>query len=148
MKRFFKRLSHWFDDRAGISVLLKPLIDHPVPPRGLWTYVFGSATLFMFTVQVVTGVALSLLYQPSSTTAYHSLEFITYQAKFGNVTTYENGGKQYVAVLSGVGGWAGIGLAAGLTDPTAGLGAVGGYAALSNYTALGGTLTVFSLPAN
>ena len=33
-----------------------------------------------------------------------------------------------------------------LTDPTAGLGAVGGYAALSNYTALGGTLTVFSLP--
>ena len=49
------------------------------------------------------------------------------------------GGKQYVAVLSGVGGWAGIGLAAGLTDPTAGLGAVGGYAALSNYTALGGS---------
>ena len=76
-------------------------------------------------------------------------------------------------MLSGVGGWAGIGLAAGLTAPenaaawqgaagraaagralesadrnvdTAGLGAVGGYAALSNYTALGGTLTVFSLP--
>src|SRR6185437_553271 len=85
MKRFFKRLWHWFDDRAGISVLLKPLIDHPVPPRGLWTYVFGSATLFMFVLQVVTGVALSLLYQPSSSTAYHSLEFITYQAKFGNV---------------------------------------------------------------
>ena len=62
------------------------------------------------------------------------------------IDTYEQGGKQYVAVLSGVGGWAGIGLAAGLTDPTAGLGAVGGYAALSNYTALGGTLTVFSLP--
>jgi hypothetical protein len=35
-----------------------------------------------------------------------------------------------------------------LTDPTAGLGAVGGYAALSNYTALGGTLTVFALPSN
>ena len=76
-------------------------------------------------------------------------------------------------MLSGVGGWAGIGLAAGLMTPegaaawqgaagraaagralesdqknvdTAGLGAVGGYAALSNYTALGGTLTVFALP--
>ena len=36
--------------------------------------------------------------------------------------TYEHGGKQYVAVLSGVGGWAGIGLAAGLTDPTRRLG--------------------------
>ena len=51
-----------------------------------------------------------------------------------------------LAVLSGVGGWAGIGLAAGLTNPTDGLGAVGGYAALTNYTALGGTLTVFALP--
>ncbi|WFU43386.1 methanol/ethanol family PQQ-dependent dehydrogenase [Bradyrhizobium sp. CB82] len=73
-------------------------------------------------------------------------KFKTPSGIIGNVTTYENGGKQYIAVLSGVGGWAGIGLAAGLTDPTAGLGAVGGYAALGNYTALGGTLTVFSLP--
>ncbi|WP_257170673.1 lanthanide-dependent methanol dehydrogenase XoxF5 [Bradyrhizobium sp. SRS-191] len=73
-------------------------------------------------------------------------KFKTPSGIIGNVTTYEAGGKQYVAVLSGVGGWAGIGLAAGLTDPTAGLGAVGGYAALSNYTALGGALTVFSLP--
>ncbi|NOJ39230.1 lanthanide-dependent methanol dehydrogenase XoxF5 [Bradyrhizobium australiense] len=73
-------------------------------------------------------------------------KFKTPSGIIGNVTTYEHGGKQYVAVLSGVGGWAGIGLAAGLTDPTAGLGAVGGYAALSNYTALGGTLTVFALP--
>ena len=64
----------------------------------------------------------------------------------GNVMTYEHKGRQYVAVLSGVGGWAGIGLAAGLTDPHAGLGAVGGYAQLSNYTSLGGALTVFALP--
>ena len=72
--------------------------------------------------------------------------FKTPSGIIGNVTTYEHNGRQFVAVLSGVGGWAGIGLAAGLTDPTAGLGAVGGYAALSNYTALGGTLTVFALP--
>jgi PQQ-dependent dehydrogenase (methanol/ethanol family) len=74
--------------------------------------------------------------------------FKTPSGIIGNVMTYEHGGRQYVAVLSGVGGWAGIGLAAGLTDPHAGLGAVGGYAALSNYTALGGTLTVFALPKN
>src|SRR5258708_2717724 len=73
-------------------------------------------------------------------------KFKTPSGIIGNVTTYEQGGRQYIAVLSGVGGWAGIGLAAGLTDPTAGLGAVGGYAALSNYTALGGALTVFALP--
>ena len=72
--------------------------------------------------------------------------FKTPSGIIGNVMTYEQGGKQYIGVLSGVGGWAGIGLAAGLTNPTEGLGAVGGYAALSEYTALGGQLTVFELP--
>ena len=62
------------------------------------------------------------------------------------MNTWAHNGKQYIGVLSGVGGWAGIGLAAGLTDPTAGLGAVGAYAALSNFTQLGGVLTVFHLP--
>ena len=85
MKNFFRRIWRWLDDRIGIIDLLRPLIDHPVPPRGLWMYVFGSATLFMFILQVVTGVALSLLYQPSSDNAYQSLQFITYQAKFGNI---------------------------------------------------------------
>ncbi|WP_438646669.1 lanthanide-dependent methanol dehydrogenase XoxF5 [Salinarimonas soli] len=73
-------------------------------------------------------------------------KFKTPSGIIGNVMTYTHKGKQYVAVLSGVGGWAGIGLAAGLTDPSAGLGAVGGYSALSSYTALGGQLTVFTLP--
>lgn len=73
-------------------------------------------------------------------------KFKTPSGIIGNVTTYTHDGKQYIAILSGVGGWAGIGLAAGLTEPTAGLGAVGGYAALQNYTALGGQLTVFALP--
>ncbi len=73
-------------------------------------------------------------------------KFKTPSGIIGNVMTYSHGGKQYVAVLSGVGGWAGIGLAAGLTNPTDGLGAVGGYAALSDYTALGGAMTVFALP--
>ena len=73
-------------------------------------------------------------------------KFKTPSGIIGNVMTYTHKGKQYVGILSGVGGWAGIGLAAGLTDPNAGLGAVGGYAGLTSYTALGGQLTVFSLP--
>jgi len=64
----------------------------------------------------------------------------------GNVFTYEYGGKQYVGVYSGIGGWAGIGMAAGLTESTAGLGAVGGYKDLARFTTLGGTLFVFALP--
>ena len=54
-------------------------------------------------------------------------------------------GKQYVAVLTGVGGWAAIGLAEGLTKGSEGLGAVGLTASLADYTNLGGTLVVFSL---
>lgn len=73
-------------------------------------------------------------------------KFKTPSGIIGNVMTYEHGGKQYIGVLSGVGGWAGIGLAAGLTNPNEGLGAVGGYASLSQYTELGGQLTVFELP--
>ncbi len=75
-------------------------------------------------------------------------KFKTPSGIIGNVMTYEHNGKQYVAVYSGIGGWAGIGLAAGLTDPQAGLGAVGGYAGLRQYTNLGGQLTVFALPSN
>ncbi len=85
MKKFFKKIWAWIDDRTGITELITPLLKHPAPPRALWSYVFGSATLFVFMLQVVTGVALSLLYQPSSNNAYQSLEFITNQAKFGNV---------------------------------------------------------------
>jgi PQQ-dependent dehydrogenase (methanol/ethanol family) len=73
-------------------------------------------------------------------------KFKTPSGIIGNVNTYMHKGKQYIAVLSGVGGWAGIGLAAGLTEDTAGLGAVGAYKALQNYTQLGGVLTVFALP--
>ncbi len=72
-------------------------------------------------------------------------KFKTPSGIIGNVTTYTHNGKQYIAVLSGVGGWAGIGMAAGLGNDTDGLGAVGAYKQLSNYTQLGGVMTVFGL---
>ena len=74
-------------------------------------------------------------------------KFKTPSGIIGNVFTYEYEGRQYVGVYSGIGGWAGIGMAAGLTDPTAGLGAVGGYKDLAKYTTLGGSLFVFVLPS-
>jgi lanthanide-dependent methanol dehydrogenase len=73
-------------------------------------------------------------------------KFKTPSGIIGNVTTWEYKGKQYVGVLSGIGGWAGIGMAAGLEKDTDGLGAVGGYKDLAKYTELGGVLTVFALP--
>lgn len=73
-------------------------------------------------------------------------KFKTPSGIIGNVTTWQYAGKQYIGILSGIGGWAGIGLAAGLEKDTDGLGAVGGYKELNKYTELGGTLMVFSLP--
>jgi len=71
--------------------------------------------------------------------------FKTPSGIIGNVFTYEYAGKQYVGVYSGIGGWAGIGMAAGLDKDNDGLGAVGGYRELNQYTQLGGSLTVFAL---
>ena len=72
--------------------------------------------------------------------------FKTPSGIIGNVNTWTHGGKQYLGILSGVGGWAGIGMAAGLEGDTDGLGAVGAYKGLSRHTQLGGVLTVFALP--
>lgn len=65
----------------------------------------------------------------------------------GNAFTYGNKGKQYVGVLSGIGGWAGVAMNLGLTNDTDALGAAGGYKELTKYNAApgGGALTVFSL---
>ena len=76
-------------------------------------------------------------------------KFKTPSGIIGNPMTYVGpDGKQYVAVLSGVGGWSGIGVAAemGLEDPTAGLGAIGAFKDLASFSNQGGVLTVFSLP--
>ena len=75
-------------------------------------------------------------------------KFKTPSGIIGNVNTWGYNGKQYIGVLSGIGGWAGIGMAAGLEKDTDGLGAVGGYKELAQYTELGGTMTVFALPAS
>ncbi len=72
--------------------------------------------------------------------------FKTPSGIIGNVNTWTHKGKQYVGVLSGIGGWAGIGMAAGLEGDTEGLGAVGAYKGLSSHTRLGGVMTVFALP--
>lgn len=124
-----------WDARAGKIVWSLP------EPFSVWSGALATAGNVVFY-----GTLEGYLKAVDATTGKELYKFKTPSGIIGNVMTYEHAGKQYVAVLSGVGGWAGIGLAAGLTDPHAGLGAVGGYAALNDYTALGGTLTVFSLP--
>lgn len=78
-----KRVWAWIDDRTGLGGLLGPVLKHRVPANSRWAYVFGSATLFAFTLQVVTGMCLALAYVPAAGNAYESLQYITHEAVLG-----------------------------------------------------------------
>ena len=78
-----QRFLAWLDDRSGLITSTRRALEHPVPARTGWWYVFGSATLIAFILQVATGIALSSAYVPSSGQAYDSLKFISEQAMLG-----------------------------------------------------------------
>jgi len=106
-----------------------------------------SGTLVTATDLVFYGTLEGYMKALDAKTGKELWRFKTPSGIIGNPITYIGpDGKQYVAILSGVGGWAGIGLAAGLEGDSEGLGAVGAYKKLAEYTTLGGVLTVFSLP--
>jgi ubiquinol-cytochrome c reductase cytochrome b subunit len=84
IKRIFHRVWDWVDDRTGLLEMIGKTAKHLVPPDAKWWYVFGSATLCAFMVQVVTGIALAFSYIPSATEAYSTLHFISEQAPFGH----------------------------------------------------------------
>lgn len=83
IKRSLRAIGSLLDDRLGVSEILKPILNHPVPRGARWAYVFGSATLCAFVVQVMTGVTLAFSYIASSSQAYQTLVFITNDAPFG-----------------------------------------------------------------
>lgn len=82
-----RAILRWFGERLELEDSVLAVLRHPVPaalerPIGWW-YVFGSATLAVFVVQVVTGVGLAMTYVPAPNSAYDSLEFITRDATLG-----------------------------------------------------------------
>lgn len=81
-----RRAWNWFDDLTGMSAMVRPLLFHPVPRarKAAWLYVLGSATLIVFLVQIVTGIALSSAYVASSGQAYSTLLFIS-ASRFGSI---------------------------------------------------------------
>ena len=79
-----RKLWQWFDDRTGASAVWKATAGHLVPPNTGWWYVFGSATLIAFIIQVATGMALATIYVPSTADAYHTLQFIGHGATLGH----------------------------------------------------------------
>ena len=66
----------WVDQRTGASGFLTGMLYRKVPKGTNWYYTLGSATLFAFIVQAVTGVFLAMFYTPSATQAYASISHI------------------------------------------------------------------------
>jgi ubiquinol-cytochrome c reductase cytochrome b subunit len=85
MVRPLVRLAFWLEDRTGLWKTFGPMLEHPVPRKAGWMYVFGSATLMAFIIQVVTGIALATIYVPSTSQAYGTLQYISNGAPFGRI---------------------------------------------------------------
>jgi ubiquinol-cytochrome c reductase cytochrome b subunit len=74
----------WFDQRTGFDGLLRESLDEPIPGGARFAYVFGSALLFIFISQVITGVFLALYYVPSADHAHTTVAYITKEVTSGS----------------------------------------------------------------
>src|SRR6266508_1027279 len=82
--RLIGKVGRWFDDRLQLGKPLAAAMAHPVPHRtASWAYVFGSASLTVLALQVVTGILLALLYVPSAGEAWNSLQALNHQVSAG-----------------------------------------------------------------
>ncbi len=74
----------WFDERIGLEEIekLAKKKEVPVHHHTFWYY-FGGMTLFLFMIQVTTGILLLLYYRPSAGEAYESIQFLMTEVQFG-----------------------------------------------------------------
>jgi ubiquinol-cytochrome c reductase cytochrome b subunit len=87
MIRWLRAVGTWFDARLRLRTTLVPMMEHPIPqasagPMGWW-YIFGSASLTLLIVQILTGIGLALVYVPSADKAYDSLLYLDYDESLG-----------------------------------------------------------------
>src|SRR5258705_1186469 len=78
------QIGQWFDQRLQLAAPIRDAAEHPVPRNtASWFYVFGSAALTVFLVQVVTGILLALIYVPSAGDAWSSLQALNHNVTLG-----------------------------------------------------------------
>ncbi len=76
------RVVSWLDERLGLISIYSLVFDRKVPKVNWW-FTLGSASLFLFIVQGVTGVFLSVYYVPDPSKAYDSIQYIMTGVTFG-----------------------------------------------------------------
>jgi quinol-cytochrome oxidoreductase complex cytochrome b subunit len=72
----------WLDERLGLTTIYNLVLDRKVPKVNWW-FTLGSATLFLFGMQVVTGIFLTVYYVPTPDHAYDSIQYIMNGVAFG-----------------------------------------------------------------
>ena len=78
------KIAVWLDDRLHLTALYSSTAGHEVPKSaGSWFYVFGSATLLCFIIQVITGACLAFVYIPSTNEAWTSLQYLNHDQFWG-----------------------------------------------------------------
>ena len=82
--RLIEQIGEWFDRRLQVAAPVREIAEHAVPREtASWWYVFGSAALTVFVLQVVTGIMLAIVYVPSASEAWNSLQHLNHDVTLG-----------------------------------------------------------------
>jgi ubiquinol-cytochrome c reductase cytochrome b subunit len=82
--RIIEKLGQWLDHRLQLAAPIRETAEHPVPRNtASWWYVFGSAALVIFLLQLATGTLLALVYVPSAAEAWSSLQALNHDVALG-----------------------------------------------------------------
>jgi len=82
--RLIRQIGEWFDERLQLAATLRETVEHPVPREtASWFYVFGSAALVVFVMQIITGIMLAVIYVPSAGEAWNSLQTLNHSIALG-----------------------------------------------------------------
>ena len=82
--RLIAQIGEWFDRRLQLAAPIREVAEHPVPKNtASWWYVFGSAALVVFLLQLATGIMLALIYVPSASEAWSSLQSLNHDVTLG-----------------------------------------------------------------
>lgn len=93
----------WIDERTGINSILEKILNEPIPGGSNWAYVFGSSLLFLFIMQIITGICLSAYYSASVSDAWASVYFIQERATLGwFIRGVHSAGASAMVVMAGM----------------------------------------------
>src|SRR6266550_8062332 len=82
--RLIREIGNWLDERLQLGAPIRETMQHPIPrDTASWFYVFGSAAMTAFGLQLVTGILLAMIYVPSAGQAWSSLQSLNHEVALG-----------------------------------------------------------------